>query len=514
MTQANNKRIAKNATWLTIRTIITILVSLYTSRVVLKALGVSDYGIYGIIGGITAMMSFVNSSMAGATSRFITFEMGRGNQERLQRTFSSAMVAHLIIAAAVILIAETVGIWFLNSKMNIPTDRMTAANWVFQFTILSTAISITQVPYNALIIAHERMKIYAYVELLNAFLKLGIVYLLVLFSYDKLILYAVLTLSVAFCIAMIYRIYCVRNFKESHLHLRWDKDTLLPMVKFSVLDLYGNASVVAIWQGRNLLINLFFGVVCNAAVTIASYVDSAIMLLVSAISQAFRPQIIKQYAIGDLGQMRSVMNNSITFSMLALSMIVIPMMLRTEYIINLWLGQTPPYVVQFLHCLLISIQVRALMVVPLIAIHATGNIKRRSFYSGTAYLINPLFVWLSFRLGAPAWFAYVLIMITDMIVLSIDLYLVKVQIPAFPIASFIAQMFRLIGVFICALALTFLIDKLFLPQSSFLSLIVLVLISVVSISMIAWRFILSVEQKQFILSFVKNQILSRMRSYT
>jgi O-antigen/teichoic acid export membrane protein len=450
------------------------------------------------------MMGFLNSSMAGATSRFITYEMGQGNTERIRRTFSSAMVAHVLIAVAVVIVAETVGVWFLNCKMNIPADRMTAANWVLQFSILSTAVNITQVPYNAMIIAHERMNIYAYVELLNAFLKLGIVYLLVLFSADKLILYAALSLSVAFSIAMIYRIYCIHHFNEAHLQWRLDKSILFPMVKFSGLDLYGNASVLAMSQFRNILINLFFGVTCNAAVSVATAVHSAVSSLVASISQAFRPQIIKQYAAGNIELMRNVMQNSVTFSVLAISIMVIPIMLRTDYIINLWLGQVPLYTVSILRCLIVNAPVQMLLNAPVTAIHATGNIKRISFYSGTVYLVNPLFVWLAFHLGAPVWSAYILAMLVSITVLIFDLYFVKVQIPTFPIRSLVAQMLRLSAVFVAALVLTDIIDKWLLPRDTFLSLIAVILIGAVCIFAIAWCFALSVQQKKVIVSYAKN----------
>jgi O-antigen/teichoic acid export membrane protein len=514
MTQANNKRIAKNATWLTIRTIITTLVSLYTSRIVLSVLGVDDYGIYGVVGGLTAMMSFLNWSMAGATSRFITYEMGQGNAERLRRTFSSAMVAHILIAAVVVIVAETVGVWFLNCKMNIPPERMTAANWVMQLSIISTAVTITQVPYNALIIAHERMNVYAYVELLNAFLKLGTVYLLVLFAYDKLILYAALWLAVSFSIAMIYRVYCTRKFKEARFKLIWDKSILLPMIKFSGLDLYGNAGVMTMGQLRNILINLFFGVACNAAVSIASAVQSAVSSLVSSIGQAFRPQIIKQYASGNLDEMRTVMHNSITFSVLAISMMAIPIILRTDYIINLWLGQVPLNTVQILRCLLITALVQMMLNAPTVAIHATGNIKRISFYSGSLYLINPAFVWLAFHFGAPVWSAYLLEIVMMFAVLSMDLYFVKLQIPQFRIKSLVAQMMRLLIVFGGAFVLTHIIDRVLLPRDTFLSLVAVVMIGAICTAAVAWCIALTTEQKHLLVQYIVKRLKHRKNNGT
>ena len=268
-TTSNNKRIAKNTIMLYIRMFISMVVGLYTSRVVLATLGVEDYGIYGVVGGVGAMMGFLNASMSGATSRFLTFELGRGDKDRLAKTFSSALIVHIAIAIIVFILAETVGLWFLCNKLNIPEGRMEAAHWVYQFSILATMLSITQVPYNATIIAHEKMDVYAYMEILNVTLKLLIVYLLTIGDFDKLKLYAVLTFAVSLIIMMIYRIYCLRHFKESRFHWVWDKTYLTPLLSFSGWNLYGNFGGIAGNQANNFVINSFFGVVMNAAASVA-----------------------------------------------------------------------------------------------------------------------------------------------------------------------------------------------------------------------------------------------------
>lgn len=216
-TAENNKRIAKNTLLLYVRMLISILVSLYTSRVVLNTLGVEDYGIYNVVGGIIAMFTFLNASMSGATSRFLTYEIGHGDSQKLKDTFSSALIIHIGIAIVIFIIAETIGLWFLTNKLVIPEDRMFAAHIVYQFSILSMMINVTQVPYNAAIIAHEHMDVYAYVELLNVFLKLGIIYLLLISNIDKLILYGILVFIVSLLIAMIYRLYCIKKFNECNM---------------------------------------------------------------------------------------------------------------------------------------------------------------------------------------------------------------------------------------------------------------------------------------------------------
>ena len=282
-----NQRIARNAVMLYIRMFLTMIVGLYTSRVVLNVLGVEDFGTYGVVGGIVAMMGFLNASMSGATSRFLTFELGRGDQKRLADTFSSALIAHMMIALFVLVVAETVGLWFLTHKLVIPAGRMPAAHWVYQMSILSAMISITQVPYNATIIAHEKMDVYAYVEILNVTLKLLIVYLLTIGNFDKLILYAALVLAVSIVIRMIYRVYCLRHFAESHFHWIWDKSILKPLLNFSGWDLYGNMAFTVRTHGANFILNSFYGVVLNAASGIAATVQGVVLGFSSNVVLAF-----------------------------------------------------------------------------------------------------------------------------------------------------------------------------------------------------------------------------------
>jgi O-antigen/teichoic acid export membrane protein len=508
---ADNRRIANNAVWLTIRTVVMIAVRLYTSRVVLEALGIVDFGVYGVVGGLTAMLSFMNTSMSGATSRFLTFEMGRGNNDALRRTFSSAMVCHLLIALALIVIAETAGVWFLNAKLNIPPDRLTAANWVLQFAILSASATIIQVPFNALVIAHERMNVYAYIELLNAFMQLGVVYLLGLFAFDKLIVYSSSLFGVALIVSITYAIYCRYHFTESRFGLIWDKSILTPMVKFCLLDLYGNMSVMALMQGRNFLINIFFGVVCNAAVTVATSVQAGVSQLTSAISQAFRPQIIKQYAAGNLQTMAEIMLNALTFSSIAVALLMVPLLVKTEYVINLWLGEIPPNSPEILRCLLINTIFNNFGYAPTLAIHATGNIKRLSFISGTLYLLNPLCVWAAFKMGAPVWSAYVLGIALTVMCIALTCYYVTIQIPTLSLRPLLRQAARLSVLIIAAIAVMFTLSakvSLF-GAATFPALLAVIAASTVIITVPTWFGILTPSARAAISSRIfhrNNQI--------
>lgn len=399
MPSENNKRIAKNTLFLYFRMLFSMGVSLYTSRVVLATLGVEDFGIYGVVGGVVAMFGFLNSSMSGATSRFLTFELGRGDYEKLKKTFSSALTVHFIIAGIIFVLGETIGLWWLENKLVVSSDRMPAVRWVYQLSIIGSMIGITQVPYNAMIIAHERMSVYAYVEILNSSLKLGIVYLLVIGNFDKLILYTILILCVTIIITTIYKIYCTRNFPESHYKYIWKKEIIYPMLSFSGWDLYGNLSYVVKNQGINILLNLFFGVLVNAAYGIANQVQGTVSNFSNSFLTAVRPQIVKYYAAGEIKKMQNLVINISKFSFLLMFLFSLPLIIENHFILKLWLKKVPDYTVVFCQWALMSSLLIAMGTSLTIAIHATGKMRMFSFTSGTILLINPLISYFFLEIG-------------------------------------------------------------------------------------------------------------------
>ena len=313
---SSNKRIAKNTAMLYLRLLISIVVGLFTSRVVLQTLGVADYGIFGVVGGVVSMFTFLNSALSGATSRFLTFEMGRGDQRKLSDTFCSALMVHFGIALIILVLAETIGLWFLCNKLVIPAGRMSAAHVVYQCSILGMVFAVMQVPFSAAIIAHEKMDVFAYIELLNVFLKLGMVFCLLIGNFDKLILYSVLVLCVHAFISFVYAFYGLRHFPETHFRWVWRKDILIGLTSFSGYNLFGNFGAVFNLQGINFLINIFFGVILNAASSVASTVSGIINGFVSNIVMAFRPPITKAYAQGDIDKVQSLMSLSLKSAIL------------------------------------------------------------------------------------------------------------------------------------------------------------------------------------------------------
>lgn len=438
MASENNKRVAKNAVALTLRMVLVTIVGLFTSRIVLQALGVEDYGIYGVIYGVVGMASFLNSSMAGATSRFITFELGRNDHIKLRTIFSSSLLIHIVIAIIVAILAETIGLWFVNTHMNFPPERMHAVNVLYQFTILSMFVSFTQVPYSAAIIAHERMSIYAYLEILNIVLKLLIVYLLLIVDTDRLILYAALLLATNILMAAVYRLYCLRHFPECRFTISRDRSTITAMLKFASLDLFGNMCVVVKSQGQPIILNMFFGVVANAAASIGATVTGSIYGLTSTVLQAFRPQIIKQYASGDIETMSIMMRRSAQFTLLAYSLFAIPVLFETSRIIYLWLGEVPPYTVPFIRIIIIISGISIINTTNNAAIHATGNIKLISFISGTLFLLCPVLTYLIFRFAdSPVTSGYVVNGFIISIVSLISFFIIKHQIPQIQITTYI-----------------------------------------------------------------------------
>ena len=385
-TVENNKRIAKNTAMLYIRMLLIMAVTLYTSRVVLEVLGVEDFGIYNVVGGVVTMLGFINSSLSGATSRFITFELGRGNNGDLKKVFRCAVSVHYLLALVILFLGETVGLWFVLEKMLIPPERMTAALWVYQCSIVTIIVSIISAPYNALIIAHERMSAFAYISIVEAIAKLLIVFLLKQIYYDKLIVYALLLVAIQISIRFLYTIYCNRHFPESSARYLWDKDLSRRIFAYAGWTMNGNLAVVGYTQGLNILLNLFFGPAVNAARGIAVQVQGAVQHFFVNFQMAVRPQIIKSYASGDLDYMHKLIIESSKYSFYLMLLVSMPILVNTEYILHLWLGIVPQHAVAFTRLMLLACMNYSLSNPTLMAIHATGDLKRFQIIEGTLLL--------------------------------------------------------------------------------------------------------------------------------
>lgn len=501
----DNKRIAKNAIMLTIRMIVVTFVGLYTSRVVFAQLGDINYGIYGVVGGILGFMSFLTSAMAGASSRFITYEIGRGSNECINNIFNASFLIHCSIAIIVIIVGETFGLWFLKNVIVIPSDRMYAATWVFQFSIISSAISITQVPYTAVIMAYEKMNIYAYMEFINVALKLVIVYLLSISGYDKLITYSFLLLLVSGIMAFSYRLYCMRSFKICKIKKAHDIKIIKQMLSFSAMDLYGNIGATLNGQGITYAINIFFGVVYNAAANLANTANGVILSLTTTIAIAFKPQIIKQYAQGHVANMELVMINSVKFTILATALLAIPCLIEAEYVMKLWLGQIPAHSVEFLRIIIIQSFFSVINSVCNSAIHANGNIKLLTFINGSVFIILPVIIFIAFHFGASVLWGYGIEIIGMIVIVSNAIIIIKHLIPDFEIKPFINTILICsLIIAACAIPAVYIHNNL---SFQFCRLIIVTFVYDMTLGVLAWTILLTSENRQQLISQAKLLLL-------
>lgn len=361
-------------------------VTLYTSRIVLQTLGITDYGIYNVVGSIVTMLGFVNASLSGATSRFITFELGRGAEGNVRQVFRCVASIHYIIAGAIFIVAESIGLWLVIYKLLIPPERIFAAFWVYQCSLFTFIVSIISTPYNALIIAHERMGTFAYIAMYEVLAKLLTVFLLTSLNADKLITYAILLLLVQLSIRIIYAVYCRRHFPEADGRWMWKRAISLNIFKFAGWTLNGDLAVIGYTQGINILLNLYFGPVVNAARGVAVQVQATIIQLFSNFLMAVRPQIVKSYAQGDLEYMHSLVLSSSRYAFYLFVVVAFPLLVNTEYVLHLWLGHVPQHTVAFTRLMIITCMNYTLSSPTLMAIHATGDLKRFQIVEGTLLL--------------------------------------------------------------------------------------------------------------------------------
>ena len=424
-------------------------ISLFTSRVVLNALGIENYGIYNVVGGVVAMFSLISGSLSSSISRFITFELGKGNNEKLKVIFSTSMNIQIGLSLIVLLLGEVIGGWFLNTHMNIPEGRMEAANWVLHCSLIMFCIGLLSVPYNSCIIAHEQMSTYAYMSIFDALIKLLICYLIVVSPFDKLITYVVMLTIVSLIITSIYGIYCTKHFEECKYQMTHDRKQLKEMTGFAGWTFLTNSCYLFNTQGVNILINIFFGVTLNAARGIATQVDAAIMQFVNNFTMAMNPQITKHYAAGKTDEMFKLVCRGAKFSYFLLLIFSLPVLFETEYILTLWLNIVPGHAVTFLRLTIIGSMINMLGNTGYTACMATGTVRRYVIcISSVGCLVFPL-SWICFTLGMSPESTYVVFILVYVLVDSVRLYIMK-GLLKFPPMMFVKEV--VIRIFIVSLA--------------------------------------------------------------
>lgn len=483
-------------------------VTIYTSRIILQALGASDYGIYNVIGGVVSLMVFLNTALNASTSRFLTYELGIGDEVQLKKTFSAALNLHILLAIIVAVICETVGVWFLYNKMEIPVNRMTAAFWIMQFSIVSMAINYTQVPYNASLISHENMSVYAYLGLYEAFSKLLIAYLVKCSPIDKLVFYGILLMFNTIAIQLFYRYYTKRKYKECRFRLVKDTDLYKKLLSYSGWDLFGGLAGVSQNQGINVLLNVFFGPKINAARGLSFQIQSAVKLFISNFLTAVRPQVVKSFADNNYSRMYGLTFKAIKFSLLLIMALIIPLLFETDFILDLWLGDNYPLETSlFTKIVLISALFDVIEVGQNMAFHAIGKIKTGNIVCGTIMILSLPISYMFFKIGYCHYVAFIIVIITNVINIVLTLYLMHGYI-AFSYKKLAIQVYiPVVKVFFIALLPPILITQ-SLPQGIG-RFCVLIFTTELTFLLAMWMFGITKTEKEQLMTIAKNKIRKR-----
>ena len=509
-TSDNNKRIAKNTLLLYFRMLFMMVVSLYTSRVILNALGVEDFGIYNVVGGVVAMFTVISGSLSAAISRFITYELGKGDQSKLNRIFSASVTIQLLLSLIIVVLIESVGVWFLNAKMTIPEDRMAAANWVLQFSIITFVINLISVPYNAAIIAHEKMSAFAYISILEAVCKLAIAFLIIVSPIDKLIFYAILMCAVSIIVRLTYGHYCKKYFAECNYHFHWDKEILKKMFGFAGWNFIGASSAVLRDQGVNIVINIFCGPAVNAARGISSQVNSAIMGFVNNFTIALNPQITKSYASGDHKYMMTLIFQGARLSFYILLLLSLPVILNAHYILKLWLSNVPEHTELFVQLILICAMGESLSNTMVTAMLATGNIRNYQIVVGGLQMMNLPISYICLRLGFMPESVLIVAIVVSQCCLAARLYMLRGMIGLSSIQYMKKVYLNVIVVTLLSLAVPVLLSK--YMEETFFSFVVLSLVSIVCTLIVEFYVGCNGKEREFVVDKVKglkNKILKK-----
>ena len=497
-------RIAKNTLMLYFRQILIMLVSLYTVRVILETLGAEDYGIYNVVAGVVTMFSFLSNSMATASQRYFSFELGRGDLEQLEKVFSLSLLIYVLIVVLVLLLAETAGLWFVNNKLVIPPERKIPALWVYQFSIAAFLFTILTSPYMAMIIAHENMNIYAYVSIVEVSLKLIIVFVLHFIAWDKLALYGLLMLAVAVINTAIYRIVCMKKYRECSFSFYWNKDLFKEIAGYSGWNMFGATAGIFKNQLVNILLNQFFNPVVAAARVIATQVDNAVMSFSQNFSTAMRPQIIKSYAAGEKEKMLSLMFHGSKGTYLLVYLFALPLALEMPMVLGLWLKNPPEYAVLFTRLMLVDVLVTSLSYPIMTAAQATGKMKMYQSVVGGILLLNVPFSWMALKMGFPA-YSVLIIAIGIVFISTIARLLLLKRLVDYSIRRFFKTVLIPIFVISIVAAILPIIICYFLEQN-LLRLLIVTGISVISVGIISYCIGLNREERQKVKDIIAGYI--------
>ena len=502
MPSPNNIRIAKNTIYLYLRMFIILIVSLYTTRIVFNVLGVQDYGVYNVVGSIIVFFSFINSSLTGATQRYITAELAEGNVDTQQGVFSAAVLSHLLIGLVIVFLGETIGLWFLNSIMNIPQERMSAANIVYQLTIISTFLSVLQAPFNATIIAHEKMSVYAIFSIFDVLFKLAIAFLIQAIKGDKLVIYAILIFLADFLGILIYRIYCYRTFQMCRFKRTRDQRLFKGLFSYMGWALFGTATYVGTNQGVTMLINYYYGVLVNAAMGISNQIVSMVSQFVSNFQTAFRPQIVKNYVIKDATELTKLTIRASRMSGYLILILLIPICFEIKDFLRIWLGDYPEFAVEFCILTLICVFFEGISN-PLIAlITSDKDIKKYQLTVSLVYSTNLLFCWIALSHSFAPYLVIAIRLFIDIMLILSRFLLMKNRWYSFPIREWLRKViFKPLIIMTIPMAISFFSQKIPI-ESIWIRLILISGISFISSVTCVFFFLLEKEEQTFIFTFL------------
>jgi hypothetical protein len=507
-TISSNKTIAKNTLLTYVRMLFNLVVSLYTSRVILQVLGVDDLGTYQVVGGIVSIFTFIGGAMAGATSRFLAYEIPLGNLERLKKTFSASLNVNIVSAFLFSLVAETAGVWLVLNVLSIPPGREGAAMIVYQFSILSTVLTFIQTPYNAALIAHEKITVFAYIGILDTLLKLLICFLVVVLPMDKLVAYAILISLTGAIIQFIYWVYCKRHFKECVFSWKIDKEIMKPLLTFSGWDLFNNFCFGIKQQGLNILLNTFFSVAINAACGFSNTIYATVRGFANNFMISVRPVITKCYSIKDYGRMQELIIDSSNFSFSLMLLLSMPFFFEGDFIVTLWLKNPPEWTVIFCQLQLATCIIGVLYSPVYYGIVATGRNKLYAIQDSILMVLSLPITYVFLKAGYSPLIPFIVLIVIELIKSNLYVFILKKNIPEYKISNFYKK--SALPCFMMALlcmSLTLLCSLLF-KQSGWLRFIVVSLSSTFSISILSYYFLLNTHYKQKIRKKIRSIFFS------
>lgn len=501
----NNKRIAKNTLFLYIRMLFSMVVGLYTSRVILETLGISDYGLYNVVGGFVSIFMFVNGTMTAGAQRFMSYALGEKNNEKLNKVFSNSIIIHCVLAILILILVETIGIWFLENKMNIENGRSDAAFWVFQFSVLAAIIQVVQVPFQSSIVAHEDMGIYAYVSIYDTLMKLAVLYIIQRIDYDKLVLYGFFILLVQFSTAAIYCLYANKKYSECKLNWDYDKTTMKEMFSFSGWAIIGSLAGTCQGQGVNVLLNMFFGTIVNAARGIAFQVNNVLLMFAHNFQIAVSPQIIKYYAGGERDEMSKLVIRCSKISAILLLFLMMPILVDCEFVLKIWLGDYPKYTPGFVKIICIQTLMQAIIHPVIFVTHATGKLKMPNLTGGICVMFALPMCYISYRLGANPYVVLFVSIIPWLFEQFFDLFYAR-KYAGFPMLRFYLDVylrFAILGMIVYAV-----INAVYpyLNQGSWRGFIIMTIVSCIVSAIIYFYGGLSKGDRSVVISLVQSKI--------